>query len=174
MSSLPSSSDVYTGHWIDFSKGTFLGSTITLTASSGAVIVACLALYVDLAGVYLWSLFCYLLYQRRVSSDPKDGLHHQQQVLLRNSESALSTSVGFIRLGWHWRLHSDRMLFYNSFLSSLGLLYATAMLLAAIIFSFVVNTNSLQVLAQSPSCGSLNTIKRTETTSELGSEAGIA
>jgi hypothetical protein len=174
MSSLPSSSDVYTGHWIHFSKGAFRGSTITLTATSGAVVVACLALYVNLAGIYLWSLFRYLLYHRRVSSGLNSALHQQQQVLLRNSESALSTSVGFLRLGWYWRLHSRHALFYNSLTSSFGLLFSIALLVAAIMSSFVVDTNNLEVLAQSPNCGFWHTIKRTETTSELGSEAGIA
>ncbi|KAF2186125.1 hypothetical protein K469DRAFT_687516 [Zopfia rhizophila CBS 207.26] len=174
MSSLPSSSDVYIGHWVNWAKGPVHGSTITMNSTTGAVIVAFLALYVQISGVYLWGLLCYIFYHRRISRGLHSGLYLQQQALLRNGESPLSVSFGFLRLGWSWKLHADRALVRNLFPFFLGVLYALSIIVAAIVSSFVVNTNSLEVLVRSSSCGFWNTIKRTQTSTKISTNGWIA
>jgi hypothetical protein len=48
-------SRVFTGHWIDHSKGTIAGLLITLTNRDARFVIAFLALYVRFAGSRIWS-----------------------------------------------------------------------------------------------------------------------
>jgi hypothetical protein len=173
MSSLPSSSDVYTGHWVNWAKGSVCGSTLTVSGNLGAGIVAFLALYVQISGVSLWSLLSFLTYQWRIPNGRRTGLFHQQQVLLRNSESPLSTAVGFLRLGWFWRASERGVLLRNVFPFTFGVLYALAILVAAIGSSYVVDNNNLEVLAKSPNCGFWTTLKRDDASPQLSVQAGL-
>ena len=61
---------VYHGPWINFSKGTILGATLTISARDGAILVAFLALFVRFVGGHFWSILCFVLHQSRSSKEP--------------------------------------------------------------------------------------------------------
>ena len=162
MSTLPSSSNVYLGAWVNWSKGSVLGSTITTTATAGAVIVAFLAVYITLCGTNLWTLLCFLIYHRRSSKENREGFFHQQQTLLRNNNSPFSASMQLFILGWFWRKSSPQALRGSLAPVAFGVTYAAAILIASICSSYIVASSSIEVLVQSPICGFWPTIKRTE------------
>lgn len=47
---MATNSTVYTGVWINWSKGPVLGSTLTMSVRNGGIMIAVLALFVQLAG----------------------------------------------------------------------------------------------------------------------------
>ena len=48
---------IYTGYWIDYSRGSSNGRLITLTALNARILVAVLAVFVKIAGSRLWGKF---------------------------------------------------------------------------------------------------------------------
>ena len=117
---------VHTGPWINWSHGLVLGSTITLSERNGELLTAFLALFVTAAGASCWKIMSFALHQFRSPRDPQDGLHHQQQAILRNSESPLGISLELARLVWFWRKHA-----LKSFMRTIPLL-------ALALFNFVL------------------------------------
>lgn len=150
------------------------GPSITVTASKGAFIVAFVAIYIQISGAALWNVMSYLYYQWRSTREPRSGMFHQQQVLLRNSEEPMVTAMGFLRLGWYWRNHEKNSMIRNLAPFSVGLTYAVVFFVAAIVSSYVMDTNDLEVLATSKHCGFWNTVKRNESTTQMGTTAGVA
>lgn len=93
---------VYTGPWINWSKGLVLGSTITLSSRNGAVLTAFIATFIAIVSALLWKILCFGLHQSRVSQGPKDGLYHQQQNVFRNSGTPGGAAWSFMLQSWHW------------------------------------------------------------------------
>lgn len=156
MSSIPSSSYVYIGQWTNWSDGgRALGSTITTKATTGAAVVAFIALFIQISGSHLWDLFCFFSYHLRARGR---GLRHeaiylQQQTLLRNNSSPLSASVAYLMLGWYWKGRSNHALLPNVLFAIVGIVFALAFVVAAIFSSFVVTSTDIEVLTSSSSCG---------------------
>src|SRR5436190_3351920 len=101
-SGLPST-DIYTGFWINWSYGRVLGSNITVTIQTAALVVALLALFVQLVGSQLWDIVSFICHQSRVTSKPRDGFYWQHQVIFRNSSTPATALWDFLRAGWAWR-----------------------------------------------------------------------
>lgn len=99
---------VHTGPWINWSHGLLLGSTITLSERDGELFTAFLAMFVTAAGAACWKIMSFALHQHRSPRDPQDGIHHQQQAILRNSGSPVGASFELARLTWSWRKHALR------------------------------------------------------------------
>lgn len=97
---------VHTGPWINWSHGLVLGSTITLSERDGELLTAFLAMFVTAAGAACWKIMSFALHQHRSPRDPKDGIHHQQQAILRNSGSPFGASFDLAQLVWSWRKHA--------------------------------------------------------------------
>ena len=94
---------VHTGPWINWSHGIVLGSTITLSERNGELLTAFLAMFVTAAGAASWKIMSFALHQHRSPRDPQDGIHHQQQAILRNTESPFGASLELAQLFWYWR-----------------------------------------------------------------------
>ncbi|CAI4213238.1 unnamed protein product [Parascedosporium putredinis] len=80
--------DVYLGFWTNWSRGLILGSTVTLSKSHGALLIAFLAIYVASAGKSVWRIACFAMHRRFSSQHPQDAVYHQRQAILRNVGNA--------------------------------------------------------------------------------------
>ncbi|KUJ17744.1 uncharacterized protein LY89DRAFT_747572 [Mollisia scopiformis] len=143
---------VYTGFWTNWSKGAVTGSTLTLSNRNGAVLIAALAIFLQFAGIGSWSIMCFVAHQMRTTTEARDGLHHQQQAVLRNATSDFGTLWQFTRIGWAWRSRS------SSFRRSLtpvliGALHVIAFGAASILSSHITTVGDQVLVAQSPLCG---------------------
>ncbi|KAK5174886.1 uncharacterized protein LTR77_000022 [Saxophila tyrrhenica] len=95
--------DIYTGVWTNWSKGNkVLGATITLSSTYSIFLTALLAVFIPAVGIQSWKVFCYCAHEVRVSKDSRDTLHHQLQVVLRNSSTPDGTAFTFLKQAWYW------------------------------------------------------------------------
>src|ERR1700733_6334066 len=99
MSNIP----ILTGTWTNWSKGPILGATLTTASAQGFLLVSFLTLFVSMSGDHLWSILCFIMHQMNSLSTHRDGLFHQQQLLLRNSESDKTTLYDLIKITVSWR-----------------------------------------------------------------------
>src|SRR2546430_328825 len=109
---------VYQGLWTNWSKGKTYGATLTLSPSSALILVSILALFVQLAGSQMWKILQFAIHQFRATAQPRDGLYHQQQVILRNNNTDLSALWQLLRVAIAWR-HQEAA---QSFRRSLALI----------------------------------------------------
>ncbi|KAH6984372.1 hypothetical protein BKA56DRAFT_716781 [Ilyonectria sp. MPI-CAGE-AT-0026] len=93
--------EVFQGVWTDWENG---GAKI-LTASprNSQLLASFLSLFITFTGTRLWHLVAFCLHQFRDDNGSKDGLHHQRQVILRNSANATGTVWPLIQQAWAWR-----------------------------------------------------------------------
>ncbi|KLU91505.1 hypothetical protein MAPG_10023 [Magnaporthiopsis poae ATCC 64411] len=94
------SGSVYIGVWTNYYTNTV---TLTVTQDVGSVLTAALALFVSVAISHLWSIVCFIIHQIRSTPQPRSGIHHQRQALLRNNTTAAWTAWVLIKLAWTWR-----------------------------------------------------------------------
>jgi hypothetical protein len=105
-----SSTEVFIGVWTDWSNEEVLGASLTLPDTHGRYLLSATATFIGIVGGVAWGLFAYFLHSRRVHvhrRDPGDAdlLHLQQQVSLRNSQSALSTALELFSICLAWKPH---------------------------------------------------------------------
>ena len=147
---------VYEGAWTNWSKGRHLGATLTLSPRDALLVVSVLALFVGLAGTQLWKIIQFIVHQSRATAYDRDGLYHQQQVILRNSSSELGACWNLVRVAFAWRtqkrVHSYRR---SAALVALPLLHFAFFTLAGVFASRLLDAGD-QVLSRSPYCGDYN------------------
>ena len=97
---------VYTGPWINWSHGLVLGSTITLNQQDGALLTAFLGIFVTTAGAACWKIMSFALHQHRSLKFYQDGIHHQQQAILCNTDSPSAASFELAHVAWSWRVRT--------------------------------------------------------------------
>lgn len=100
--------DAFTGFWINWTHGHVQGATLTVNKRMGGFLIAFFALYVSATGHSLWTLCCFVLHRYFSSSKPQDGLYHQRQVILRNSESAHTGAFAVFWTAYSWRKVAER------------------------------------------------------------------
>ncbi|PVH95128.1 hypothetical protein DM02DRAFT_691345 [Periconia macrospinosa] len=81
---------VWCGFWINWSSDNVHGAVLTLPRQWALILVAFMALFVKLAGSYLWGIICFAIHQANASSWHQDDMYHHFQLVLRNSESEAS------------------------------------------------------------------------------------
>lgn len=143
-----SSNATYVGFWVDWSKGSTLGSTLTLPSRSGILLTAALALFVQFTGTHFWGIVTFTLHQMRSSPKPHDGLFYQQQAILRNS-SAGDALTQLMKVTMAWTSKSTRR---NLLLMLTATLHLVGFIVAGIFSSNVVIENP-GVLIRGSSCG---------------------
>lgn len=144
---------VYVGVWTNWSKGLVVGSTLTLPVRDGSVLIAVLALFIQLAGGQSWSIICFISHQLRTTRDSKDGLYHQQQAALRNNTSDFGTVWRLSKIGWAWRKQGIKSRRKSLFLVLTGLFHLLAFGAAGVFSSHITTLGNEVLLAPSPSCG---------------------
>jgi hypothetical protein len=150
-------STVFVGIWNDWSRGYIKGSTLTVTTGTSSVIIAILALFISQVGSHSWSIICFLTHQVRSTTRPRNGLYHQQQVILRNSVwgSDLGTIYQLGRVAWFWRGHGMRSIRATTWLIVLGLVHLSLFFVTGTLSSRIVIIGN-EVLIHGPNCGIWN------------------
>lgn len=74
------------GPWWNYSTGIW---TLTLNDREAGILSTVLVVFINLVSSQAWSIVRFLFHQSRATNRPRDGLHHQQQLALRNSSSHL-------------------------------------------------------------------------------------
>ena len=156
---------IYTGIWINWSHGAVAGATITLNERDGGLLTAFLAIFVSAAGAATWKIISYYLHQYRARQGYQDALHHQQQAILRNSESTVGASWQFLQLTWYWRSNASRYLVRTLPFAGLALSTLVLFSIAGVLSSEVTKAPGNEVLIRSSHCGLLNL---TDPTSQRG------
>jgi hypothetical protein len=150
------SSYIYQGVWIDWSKGKVRGGTVTLSPANSTILVAILAIFVQVTGSQLWKVFQLALHQFRATEKQRDGLYHQQQAVLRNNTSDFSSIWQLAKIGFAWRHQRTISPLRRSFtLVTWALLHFLLFALAGIFSSPLVDAGDA-VLSRSPFCGKFN------------------
>lgn len=149
------SSYIYTGIWINHSKESILGATLTLTSKNGAILVAFLATLVTTAGHAAWTILRYIFHQLRASEKPHDALFYQQQAALKNTSSVLGTALVFLQMSWSWRKHERRMIWrsWTLLFVTVAVSISAIFTAAAILSSQVAHSAGTAFLIRSPDCG---------------------
>ncbi|KAI1291187.1 hypothetical protein F5Y03DRAFT_377422 [Xylaria venustula] len=98
--------NVYLGVWTNYSKGVIFGATFTTTQQRGALLIAFTGFLIPFVASRFWKLLCIVLHLTHSTSKPRNAVHHQRQVILRNSSSADSGLVSLAQVIWAWR-HSE-------------------------------------------------------------------
>ncbi|KAI1753852.1 hypothetical protein F4782DRAFT_545630 [Xylaria castorea] len=99
---------IYLGFWTNWSFGPVLGLTITTTKGYGNVIIAFMTIFVAFVASRLWNIICIVLHRVCSTTESRDTLHHQRQVILRNASSPGSGLSAFLCLLLAWRGTSIR------------------------------------------------------------------
>ena len=146
---------IYQGLWADVDKRSILGKTITTDIRTGTTIVALLAVLASLAISHLWHLVTFLVYVQRSPRQENDTVfQQQQQVILRTLPTPSSLLTDFIKIYWAWRsTDSINGLLRFLPLTLLAALFTSATVATGIFSSYIVDSSSLEVLADSPFCG---------------------
>ncbi|KUJ06526.1 uncharacterized protein LY89DRAFT_790396 [Mollisia scopiformis] len=146
-------STVYTGIWMNHSKGSILGATLTVAPGNGLIVVAILALFVSLAGSQSWGMIRFVVHQLRATTHPSHGIYYQQQAILRNTGVASAAIWQFGKIAWVWRSRGMKSFQKSIVLIILGLTHLLFFLAAGVLSSRLATVSS-EVLVRSPNCGS--------------------
>ncbi|KAI1847553.1 hypothetical protein JX266_006405 [Neoarthrinium moseri] len=95
--------NVYLGVWTNWSRGQVLGATLTVTRSSGNLVIAFTAFFISFVGSRFWRILCFISHRIYSTAQQRDVIHHQRQVILRNSSSPESGFMALVRLLHAWR-----------------------------------------------------------------------
>lgn len=99
---------VYLGVWKNFSNGSMLGATFTTTRRNGNLIIAFTGFLIPFVASRFWIILCLVCHVYYSTPEPRDAVHHQRQVILRNSDSPDAGLVSLCRLLWAWRKSRDK------------------------------------------------------------------
>lgn len=80
---------VFLGVWTDWSHGPIAGATLTLTQRNGGFLIAFIALYVTVTGGRFWTIVAFIAHILQSSDTVRDGIYHQRQAILRNTNSSV-------------------------------------------------------------------------------------
>src|SRR5687768_8142521 len=147
------STQIYTGLWTDWDRGRVYGATITLSARSGAVLLAFLAFFVTIAALRLWRLLTYAIHQLLHSPGAHDGLYYQRQYILRNVTSPSTAAWLFAQQAWYWRRVADHAVMRSVPSALFSLAYLLLFAAVSILSSQVSDGASENRLLKAQVCG---------------------
>jgi hypothetical protein len=101
-------SQVYRGVWVNWTYGRVFGSTLTLSKSDGALLIAFIAFFTAAIGAQLWRIVCFILFRIYSKHDATDALRSQRQVILRNSSGPLGDAWIQMRMLCAWRRYGKQ------------------------------------------------------------------
>lgn len=153
--SLPAETYVYTGFWINWSRGRVLGSAITLSQRNGSLLTAFLGIFVTVAGAACWTIQSFLIHQHRAKKGPGSAMHQQQQVVLRNSNTAGSAAWQITQVAWYWRKTTKESSLQSLSLVLLAVSNMVLFGIAGVFSAEVTKAAGNETLIRSPNCGYL-------------------
>jgi len=148
--------DVHKGFWTNWSYGQVYGATITVSRSTGSLLVAFFALFVAISGGSFWRITCYVLHLRLSSTKPQDGLYHQRQAILRNSTSATVAALDLFRTFWAWKRLARRASLRLLLIAVSAILCASGFIVAGLFSSNVASALGSEVLMSGLNCGQVD------------------
>lgn len=132
-----SGNDIYIGFWQNRAHGGARGSTLTLDRNGGAIFIAFLALFVATTGRGLWKIFRFFLHLSLSDDGTQrnlDGVYHQIQAVLRNSDMAYDASKDLFWASWVWRRRARRGSCRTFSLAILAVLISVCLTAASMLF----------------------------------------
>jgi hypothetical protein len=156
------SSNSYTMHLgfrTNWSYGAVKGGTITLTTRNGGFLIAFLAIYVGMVGKTFWRLGCFALHRYLSTTAPRDGLYHQRQAILRNSDTAQDGAWRLLMSMLAWRKRARRPVLRLLPIILAAFLLAATFGVASIFSSNVTADTVNEVLLTGDRCGVLSRVK---------------
>ncbi|KAF2026090.1 hypothetical protein EK21DRAFT_103512 [Setomelanomma holmii] len=153
--------DVQLGFWTNWSHGQIQGATVTLTRRNGGFLIAFLAIFIGMVGKSFWRLGCFVLHRYFSTSEAQDGLYHQRQAILRNSDTAQDGAWRMLMSMLAWRSGNRARRPILRLLPIIILAFAISSVFGiASIFSSNVTSETLnQVLLKGTRCGSFSPAK---------------
>ena len=148
-----------TGFWVDHTgDNVVLGTKLTLDSDKSPLLLTGLTLLVTLAGGAAWGIVAFASHQIRASETPTDALNLQEQVILRNSSSALSDVWALLMMAFAWKKQGEnvRRSFWRPFRLLLIPLLTWALFAVAGLFVLRVTipiSNANRALLSSGTCG---------------------
>jgi hypothetical protein len=97
---------VYEGFWTNNAIPGIWGWTWTLKTSTANFLLVALGIFLGFVGNAIWNILAFVLHQCYARQDPGNGVHHEIQLILRNSNKSFNAVWEFIRLAWHYRKSS--------------------------------------------------------------------
>ncbi|ORY06755.1 hypothetical protein BCR34DRAFT_31387 [Clohesyomyces aquaticus] len=169
MASGTSSYEVHLGFWTNWAHGRLQGATVTLTQRNGGFLIAFLAIFVGMVGKSFWRLACFMLHRYFSSSDPQDGLYHQRQAILRNSDTAQDGAWRLFvsLLAWRSGARARRPIARLLPIILAALLLSSTFGIASIFSSQVTNEKANEVLLTGTRCGQISQNKANNMTKSL-------
>lgn len=145
--------NIYTGVWTNWSRGPIFGPTLTTTKQYGNLLIAFIALYVGFVASRLWRISCLVLHRYYSTIEDRNAIHHQRQVILRNSRAAESTLFEILSLLWTWRKSRIQRLAGLVPLVIFSICYLAAFTAAGGFSSNISSSIGDEVLIKSENCG---------------------
>jgi hypothetical protein len=153
MSDISTAYPVYLGVWTNWSQGKVLGSTLTLRRSDGSLLIAFVALFTTIVGTQLWKILAFFLHRYFSTNRSQDALHHQRQIILRNSTSPMRTLAALIKMAAAWKKSSAPVHPFKRLFPLVAVAFVISIALAAASgFSSLVARGS-EVLVDGTNCG---------------------
>lgn len=147
---------IFKGVWVNQNRGQVLGSTLTVDPYAASLLTPAIALLISIAGSQLWRLFQFALHQARATSENRQLLYHQQQVILRNTGNDLNTIYRLIRTAFAWRHQEGARVFRRSLpLVLWSTLHFSIIVLAGLFSTWLLEAGD-DVLSRSQFCGTFS------------------
>jgi hypothetical protein len=89
---------IYLGIWTNWSRGSVLGQTLTVTRRNGDLLIAFTAFFIAFVGSRFWRIVSLALHRSYSTAQPSSAAHHQRQIILRNTDSADAGLLKLIQL----------------------------------------------------------------------------
>lgn len=144
---------VHLGTWTNWSRGPIMGATLTISRTNGNYLLAFTAFFISLVSVRFWRILCFLLHGRLSTSVARDALHHQRQVILRNSDSATASLWSLLQLVWAWRGTAQHLLLRTLPIIATATFCAAAFTVAGGFSSQISTGIGNEVLLNGSNCG---------------------
>ncbi|KAI0552765.1 hypothetical protein F4679DRAFT_533819 [Xylaria curta] len=155
MSSISFESQVYTGLWRDWSRGSVLGHILTLSRFDGNLVIAFTAFFVAFVATRFWLILSLLSHRHYSSVAPRHTLYHQQQAILRNSPTPEAAFLSLLQLWWAWRSLGFRRRIKVLSVSVLAAFTVVVFTVAGGLSANISSSVGDKVLVKSSNCGIL-------------------
>lgn len=148
---------VYLGFWTNWSQGATAGLTYTTTLDNGAFFIAFLALFVTFTGTCFWSIVSFVIHQNLSRQAPQNAIYHQQQAILRTSDTSSAALWRLMTLSWAWRKEACVASLKSTFIPLIASLATfSAFTVAGIFSSRVASSRDGEVLINGNNCATAN------------------
>ena len=144
---------IYTGFWINWSRGKVMGATLTLRQSDANLLMAFIALFIAFVTARVWRILCFILHQVYSVSYPQNAAYHQRQAILCNSASPENGARLLFHLLFVGRHSSNCDRFRTSISAIMAIVCICCSTAAGGLSSLISTAVGNEVLLKSANCG---------------------